>query len=123
MLKDFFKRIIAEAIRELISPQLNDIRAAIEKVDARLHDEITELRAAMEKGDAELRAAMERGNAALRDEMQSFNSELKEDIRSINRRLDDLFKIVVRRDEHFSLEEDVKKLRADVELLKRKVSV
>jgi hypothetical protein len=27
MFKDFLKRIIAEAIRELISPQLNDIRS------------------------------------------------------------------------------------------------
>lgn len=99
MLKEFLKRIIAEAIRELISPQLKELRTVMEKGEATLHNEISGLRAAMEKGEA-----------ALHTEMQGFNSELKEDTRSINRRLDDLFKIVVRRDEHFSLEKDVKKL-------------
>ena len=48
-------------------------------------------------------------------------NEMREDMRHLDTRLDDLYKVVVRREEHYSLEEDVKKLREDVELLKRRV--
>ena len=57
--------------------------------------------------------------ASLRAEM----NEMNEDIRHLDTRLDDLYKVVVRREEHYSLEEDVKRLREDVELLKRRAGV
>jgi len=47
--------------------------------------------------------------------------EIRVDIRNINRRIDDLYQVVVRREEHYSLVEEVRRLRDDVEMLKRKV--
>lgn len=90
MVKEFFKKIIVEVIKELISPSLIVLEKKIEN---------------------------------LRDEMRSEIKEIKEDIRHLDRRLDDLYKVVVRREEHYSLEEDVKMIRSDVELLKRRVGI
>ena len=57
----------------------------------------------------------------LHNETEMISSRLNEDMRNFNKRLDDLYKIVVRRDEHSFMVNDVQKLRQEVELLKRDV--
>lgn len=101
MVKEFFKRIVAEVIKELIAPELQALRAEIGALRQEVHAEI----------------------GALREEMRAEISDLRQEIRHIHARLDTLYNVVVRREEHASLQEEIKKLRDDVERLKRKVGV
>ena len=104
MLKSFLKRIISEVIKELISPEFKKVYAEFGKV----YDEFGRVYARMDKMEASRKGDM---------------AELKEELRHLDRRLDDLYKVVVRREEHYSVVEDVKKLREDMEMVKRKVGI
>lgn len=104
MLKAFFKRVITEVVKELISPELASIRAEIKGVETSLSQRMDRLEERLDRFE---------------DRLDRFDDKLDR----INKRLDDLYLIVVRRDEHTSLEEDVKRLREDVDILKRRVGI
>jgi ubiquinone biosynthesis protein UbiJ len=114
MIKNFFKRIISEVIKELISPQLEEFRKFILLQQESFQGEI---RTRLEGFEKNIEARF--------DDFKSFMvrevEDIKQDIRAINRRLDDLYQVVVRREEHYSLVDEVRRLRDDVEMLKRKV--
>ena len=112
MLKGFLKRIVAEAIKELIYPEF-------EKVYAKMEEEFEKVYAKMDEEFGRVYEKIEEESRRLNGRID----ELREELRHIDRRLDDLYKVVVRREEHYSLVEDVKRLREDVEMLKRKVGV
>lgn len=116
MLKAFFKRIITEVIKELIAPELQALRGEISNLREEMRAEIAGLREEMHAEIGGLRTEI----AGLREEMRTEIGDLKQEIRHIHARLDNLYNVVVRREEHASLQEDVKRLREDVEMLKRK---
>ena len=143
MIKSFIKRIITEVIKELISPELtrfeqamiaqqeafrNEMRLRFEdfakSMDARFEGFAKGMDARFEDFAKSMDARFEDFKSFVIGELAKISREIEEirvDIRNINRRIDDLYQVVVRREEHYSLVEEVRRLRDDVEMLKRKV--
>ncbi len=143
MIKNFIKRIITEVIKELISPELmrfeqamlsqqdlfrNEMRTKFDdfakSMEARYEDLAKLIQAQFDNFSKSMEARFEDFKGFVMGELARISKEIDEirvDIRNINRRIDDLYQVVVRREEHYSLVEEVRRLRDDVEMLKRKV--
>jgi predicted phage-related endonuclease len=143
MIKNFIKRIITEVIKELISPELmrfeqamlsqqdlfrNEMRTKLDdfakSMEARYEDLAKLMQAQFDDFSKSMEARFEDFKGFVMGELARISKEIDEirvDIRNINRRIDDLYQVVVRREEHYSLVEEVRRLRDDVEMLKRKV--
>jgi len=143
MIKSFIKRIITEVIKELISPELtrfeqamiaqqetfrNEMRLRFEdfakSMDVKFEGFAKGMDARFEDFVKSMDARFEDFKSFVIGELAKISREIEEirvDIRNINRRIDDLYQVVVRREEHYSLVEEVRRLRDDVEMLKRKV--
>jgi predicted phage-related endonuclease len=143
MIKNFIKRIITEVIKELISPELmrfeqmmlsqqdlfrNEMRTKFDdfakSMEVRYEDLAKLMQTQFDDFSKSIEARYEDFKGFVMGELTRISKEIDEirvDIRNINRRIDDLYQVVVRREEHYSLVEEVRRLRDDVEMLKRKV--
>jgi len=122
-------------VQNIVHKELSELDSIAHKRDAKQSEKISDLRDMTEnsyerirKRDAkqsekisDLHNMTESCYEKLLNETEMISSRLNEDMRNFNKRLDDLYKIVVKRDEHSFMVNDVQKLRQEVELLKRDV--
>ena len=122
-------------VQNIVHKELSELDSTARQRDAKQGEEISALRDMTEKSyerihkkDAkltekisDLHTMTENCYEKLHSETEMISSRLNEDMRSFNKRLDDLYRIVVNRDEHSFMVNDVQKLRQEVELLKRDV--
>jgi len=122
-------------VQNIVHKELSELDSTARQRDAKQGEEISALRDMTEKSyerihkkDAkltekisDLHTMTESCYEKLHSETEMINARLNEDMRNFNKRLDDLYRIVVNRDEHSFMVNDVQKLRQEVELLKRDV--
>lgn len=108
-------RLAAEERDVALNRQLAELSAGVERSFERIHkrdatqgEKITLLH---ESAEASL--------AKLDQDIEQIRSRFIDDLKTINRQMDDLYKIVVKREEHTFLISDVERLKQEVEQLKR----
>jgi len=104
------KETIKALLQELILPELKDIKDTLLRHEERLN--------AINKRIDDI-------NLHLADQsrrIDELRQELTGRINEINRRIDRLYEVVVRRDEHFKLDERVSRLEREVDELKSRLA-
>lgn len=128
MLTKFIKDIVKSAIKELILPEFDALKAevrgnhdALVITNKRLDDmnaQMIEISRRVDKTNEKI----DKINSDLISRIDKVNSDLVARIDDINRRIDSLYEVVVRRDEHEKLEVKVANLERDVAEIKHKLA-
>lgn len=130
---DDLKSEVEDQIQEKVCREIATGNDSAEQRDARQNQELAELRGFIEssyerihKRDAsqgekiaDLLGVTERSFSTLDQEIEQIRSRLADDMKALNKQIDDLYKIVVKREEHTFLISDVQGLKQEVERLKQ----
>jgi len=143
MLSNFIKNIVKSAIKEMVLPEFDSLRAEVrgnhdalvitnKRLDdmnaqmiemSRRIDKInSDLNLKIDKVNFDLNSKIDKVNSDLVAKIDKVNSDLIARIDDINRRIDSLYEVVVRRDEHEKLDAKVASLERDVAEIKHKLA-
>ena len=139
MLSNFIKNIVKSAIKEMILPEFDALKAEVrgnhdalvitnkrlDDMNARMVEmsrRIDKLNEKIDKVNSDLNSKIDKINSDLVARIDKVNSDLVARIDDINRRIDSLYEVVVRRDEHEKLDAKVANLERDVAEIKHKLA-
>ena len=108
------KDAVKAALKEFIAPDLDEIKATLVLTNKRLDDINLHL--------ADQSRRIDSVREELSQRIDDFRVELRDEMAKTNRRLDRLYEVIVRRDEHYKLDERVAHLEREVNELKRRAA-
>ena len=112
------KEAVGSVLKELIVPELNKIKEENKEIKTTLvltNKRLDDINLHLADQSRRIDSVREE----LSERIDSVREDLGERIDEINKRIDRLYEVIVRRDEHFRLDQRVAKLEREIDDLKR----